>query len=183
MRAISFGKLAVPNHGVPLQLGRSFLSASMTVADESMSVNSAAPFCQDMIPFKADVEPSTSRYERVMVVGMTGTTLSVHRGIDGTDPASHPTSAVVVAVFPFAGWDLGSPCGGAGRVYWGKSSLVASTGAGVIKEFVPNPASASVSDSAHFMSEDAKGNPLNLTDFGMDVDVDGGALFATLWER
>ena len=84
MRAISFGKLVVQNAGVPVKMGQSTLSASMTAADEALSVTSATPFCQDMIPFKMDIDP-TGSLETVVVKGISGSTFTIQRGMEGDD--------------------------------------------------------------------------------------------------
>ena len=182
MKAIVFGKLPVQNGGVPVKMGQSFLASAMTSADDSMSVNSASPFCQDMVPFKACIDP-TGTPEWVMVKGLSGNTFLVDRGLDDTVPRSHPTGAVVMAKFSFACWDLSVPCGSSGRRFWGKNDLVPSTGAGVIYEFVPNPASASISDRHVFYGSEERGNPLNLTDYGVDADVNGQGMYVVLWVR
>lgn len=181
MKAVCFGRLNVPTAGV-LKLGQTTLGASMTTADAALTVVSASPFCADMIPFKLDIEPTSARRETVIVKNISGTTFTVQRGADGTEPYSHPTGSLLVARFPFAGWELGNVSGLAGKMYWGKSGMTPG-GAGTIAEFTPNP-SASVSADRHsFLSTDAAGNPLNLTDYALGAAVGGEGLYVTLWEK
>jgi hypothetical protein len=180
VRAICFDRVAVQNHGVPVNMGRSFLTVAMTAADEVLTVNSASPFCQDMVPFKLDIDP-TGNLETVGVKGFSGKNFTVQRGIDGTTPVAHGTAAVVAARFGFTGWDVSATYGSTGRVYWGKKDLVAGT-AGVIYEIMPNSTGAQ-SDHREFMSNDSQGNPLNLSDYGTDDQVDGEGPNVVLWVR
>ena len=183
MRAISFGKVAVQNAGVPLIFGQSFLSAAATSADPTFTVNSAAAFAQDMIPFKMDVDPSNASSERVSVTAISGSTFSVVRGIDGTTPMAHGTSAVVMAKFPMAGWDVGVVAGQTGKTYFGTRNINVSTRAGVIKEFWPNTSGTVqiTADQLQFMASES--NPLGMTDFGTDVAVSGEGMHVTFWQR
>ena len=183
MRAVSFGKVAVQNAGTPLIFGQSFLSAAATAVDSTFTVNSAAAFAQDMIPFKMDVDPSNANSERVSVTAISGSKFSVVRGIDDTTPMAHGTSAVVMAKFPIFGWDIGVVAGQVGKTYFGTRNINVSTRAGVIKEFWANPSGAVqvTADQLQFSAGD--GNPLSLTDFAMDVAVGGEGMYATLWVR
>lgn len=178
MRAISFGRLNVQDHGVPVKMGQSFLAANMTAADETLTVNSASPFCQDMVPFKMDIDP-TGDLETVVVKSMSGPTFVVQRGMFDTTPVAHGSGAVVMAKFPFAGWNLSVVAGLTEKMYWGKNNMVAGS-TGVIHEFWPNIL-GDVDDQQSFMADG--GNPLNLTDYAMDAEVDGEGMFVTLWER
>ncbi len=185
MRAVSFGRINVQNHGVLVKMGQSTLSGNIVAADESFSVTSATPFCQDMCPFKLDIDPAGT-LETVMVKSITGgTTFNVQRGIDGTKAADHVATKSVFANFTFAGWRLSNVAGLTGKMYWGTKNLVAAA-AGVIKEFCVPVASATaggVDDHFEFMSSSQEGNPLKLIDFAMDAAVDGEGLYVTLWER
>jgi len=182
MRAVSFGKLVVQNAGTPVKMGQSTLSASMAATDETLSVTSATPFCTDMIPFKMGIDP-TGNLETVMVKGISGTTFTIQRGIDGTVPVAHGSGAVVVAKFPFAGWDIGVVAAQTGKTYWGTKNINVSTRAGVIKEFWPNTSGTVqvTADQLQFLTND--GNPLSLSDYGMDVAVSGEGMHVTLWQR
>ena len=182
MRAISFGKLVVQNAGVPVKMGQSTLSANMTAADETLSVTSATPFCADMIPFKMDIDP-TGSLETVVVKGISGSTFTIQRGMEGTTAVAHGSGAVVMAKFPFAGWDVGVVAGQTGKTYWGTKNINVGTRAGVIKEFWPNPSGAVqvTADQLQFLPSD--GNPLFLADYGMDVAVSGEGMHVTIWER
>jgi hypothetical protein len=180
VRAVCFGRLNVQNHGVPVKLGQSTLSAAATAADETLTMTSATPFCSDMIPFKMELDPSLTTREVVGVKGINGTAFSVQRGLDGTTPSAHGTGAVAMAKFPFAGWELSAVAGLTGKVYWGRSPLTAG-GAGTIYELVPNPTASVGSDHRSFMATDGKGNPLNLADYAMDVAVDGEGAFLVVW--
>ena len=183
MRAISFGKVAVQSAGTPLIFGQSFLSAAATAADPTLTVSVAAAFAQDMIPFKMDVDPSNASSERVSVTAISGSTFSVVRGIDGTIPMAHGTSAVVMAKFPMAGWDIGVVAGQTGKTYFGTRNINVSTRAGVIKEFWANPSGTVqvTADQLQFVPVEA--NPLNLTDFAMDVAVSGEGMHVTFWVK
>lgn len=182
MRAICFGKLVVQDAGVPVQLGRTTLGADMTASDETLAVTSATPFCSDMVPFKMDIDPTGDR-ETVVVIGISGTTFTVQRGIDGTEPLAHTTGAVVMARFPFAGLDLSAIAGLTGSVYFGKVGMTPG-GAGTIFELAANPsASVSGSDHRNFMTGDSVGNSLNLTDYEIGVSESGEGPYLTLWER
>ena len=182
MRAISFGKLAVQNAGTPVRLGYSTLSAAMTSADETLTVVSASPFCQDMVPFKMDIDPGGSN-EIVAVKSIVGTTLTVQRGADGTTALAHNISVPVAARFKVAGWDIGVVAGQTGKTYWGTKNINVSTRAGVIKEFWPNPSGAVqvTADQLQFLTADD--NPLLITDFGVDVAVSGEGMHVTFWQR
>lgn len=182
MNAISFGRVNVQNHGIPVKFGQSTLNGALAIGSESLVVTSAAPFCSDMCPFKMQIEQ-----ELVMVKSISGgVTFSVQRAIDGTSQTAHISGSQVSAQFKLAGWRVGQVSGLTGRAYWGTSDLVASTGVGVIKEFGIPHASATVGateDFFDFMPADDKGNPLTLTDYAMDVTVDNEGLFVTAWQR
>ena len=180
MRPISFGKLTVAASGTPVNLGQTTLSSNISAADETLVVVSASPFCQDMVPFKMDIDP-TGTVETVIVKGISGTTFTIQRGMEGSVAAAHVGGVALVARFPFTGWDLESVSGGSGKVYWGKAGLNISSGAGVIHEFVPQ--STAVNDRRHFMAVSQVGNPLKLEDYGLDVATSAQGLWVTLWER
>ena len=185
MRCISFGKLTVQNAGTPVNLGVSSVAGSaMTASDASFTVNSASPFSKDMVPFKLDIDPGLATFERVVVRSISGSTFVVDRGADTTTPYSHSTGAVVAAIYTFAGWDIGVVAGQSGKTYWGRGNMSVSTRYGVIKEFWPNASGAVqvTSDQLQFMP-DHLGNPLNLTDYGLDVAVSGEGMHVTLWQR
>lgn len=67
--------------------------------------------------------------------------------------------------------------GNTGRVYLGCSGLTASTGAGVIKEFAPNP-TGGVDDS--FTLPVLERETYNPTDFWIDAAVSGEGLVVSL---
>jgi len=180
MRAVCFGRLNVQNHGVPVKMGQSTLSANMTAADETLSVTSATPFCTDMIPFKMNIDP-TGSLETVVVKGINGSTFTIQRGMEGTTAVAHGSGAVLMAKFPFVGWDLNPVAGLTGKMYWGRNPLTAG-GAGTIYEFYPNTSGA-LDNHRSFMGNDGQGNPLNLTDYALDSGVDGEGMYVTIWER
>ncbi len=180
MRPICFGKVAVAAAGTPVKMGQGTLSANMTTADETLTVTSSVGFCQDMIPFKMQIDP-TGPMEIVVVKGISSNTFTIQRGMEGTTPVAHGSGAVVAAMFPFAGWDISPVSGGTGKVYWGEDTMVVSSGAGVIHELVPQ--STAPNDKVHFLSTSQQGNPLNLIDYAVDVATSGQSPFVTLWER
>ena len=182
MRAVSFGKLTVQNAGTPVKMGQSTLSANMAATDETLSVTSATPFCVDMVPFKLDIDPM-GNVETVAVKGISSTTFTIQRGVDGTAAIAHGSGAVVVAKFPFAGWDIGVVAGQTGKTYWGTKNINVSTRAGVIKEFWPNTSGTVqvTADQLQFLT--SEGNPLSLADYALDVSVSGEGMHVTAWQR
>lgn len=180
MRAVSFGKIGVQNAGTPVQLGRSTLSAGITAFDETLSVNSASPFCQDMIPFKMSIDP-TGTNEIVSVKAISGSSFTIQRGMEGTSASAHNSGVAVVALFPFAGWDIDVVAAQTGKTYWGTKNINVSTRAGVIKEFWPNSgASLPTADQLQFLVGD---NALFLADYAIDAAVNGEGMYVTIWQR
>ena len=178
MRAICFGRINVQNAGTPVHMGVSILNGSVTSADQSLTVNSATPFTQDMCPFKATIDS-----EIIMVQSLSGTTFtSIKRGIEGTTPTSHLNGAGVSAMFKVFGWQIGPVAGLTGKQYWGSARNLIPGSTGVIYEFVPKSTTASVgNDSIQFVPGPA--NCLNLTDYAMDVTNSGDGLYVTLWSE
>lgn len=181
MRAVSFGRVNIQNHGVPLKFGTSTLNGAIAASDESFVMTSATPFCADMCPFKMDIDPAGT-FETVMVKSLNGVTASVQRGIDGTVPAAHASGKSIFAKFQISGWRAQVVSGLTGIMYWGTKNLVVSSGAGVIKQFAPNSAPG-IGDDFDFQPPDERGNMFMITDFAMDSAVDGEGLFVTFWER
>lgn len=179
MRPISFGKLPVQNAGVPVRLGYTFLTSAATTADPTVTVNSATPFCADMVPFKMYIDPGQTTEEKVMVTNISGKTFNVSRGIDGTTPQAHGTSAVCSAIFPFTSAMYALPIGATGKAYIGTKNLNKSTLAGCIDQL----STASVSDRSSILPSDHEGNPLWLTDYAVDDDVNGEGPLLTLFTR
>jgi hypothetical protein len=180
MRAVTFGRINVTTAGTIVKMGTSTLNGNITLAALTLATADANPFTESMCPFKLHIDESGTR-ETVMVTNVSGTTLTIQRGIDGTTPAAHLSGVSLVAKFMFCGWRLSVVAGLSGKMYWGSSSsLVSSTGVGVIKEFWPN-SSGGVDDAYDFLGVQNQGNTLNLSDYAMDAAISGEGLYVTIW--
>jgi len=184
MRPVSFGKVVVATAGTPVQLGVSTLNGGIGAHDTQIVVSSAAPFCADMLPFELHLDAGTASAEAVMVTAMNGTTFTVQRGIFPNQfPAvAHLTAAPIKARFLFTEMFLSGVGGLTGKAWLGSASMTTGGGSGTIKEFEVTPASG-LDDTWSLPVQDNTGDTNRLTDYKLDVAVNGEGLYVTLWVR